>query len=215
MDALELARSVLAIGIGLVLGSVLPADLLARRRSVDIRTNGDGNPGTINAIRVLGWVPGLITAAYDVSIGVVCVLVAGALGAPAGVTYLAGIAAVVGHRLPVFHGFRGGGQGMGASAGLLLYGIATAMARGSLTVADIGFLAALLLVTFALSRSDALASVVMLPFLVGRLVLARTEWQLLALVTVVAAHIWVVQVPAVRRWLADRSVRPMKGRTRG
>ena len=107
-------------------GAASQADLLARRRSVDIRASGDNNPGTINAIRVLGWAPGLVTALYDVSIGVVCVLIAGALGAPTGVTYLAGIAAVVGHRLPVFHGFRGGGQGMGASAGLLLYGIATA-----------------------------------------------------------------------------------------
>ncbi len=123
----ELVSAILALAIGMLLGSVLPADLLARARGVDIRSVGDGNPGTVNAFRGLGPVAGLITAAYDVIVGVVAIQIAYLLGVSEGVAYLAGIATVVGHRFPVFRGFRNGGQGMAASAGLLVYGIGVAV----------------------------------------------------------------------------------------
>ena len=95
MDWAGIARAAVAIAAGLLLGSVLPAELLARRRGVDIRARGDGNPGTVNAVRVLGWVPGLITFAYDASIGVFAIQLAGLLGVSAGAAYAAGIATIV------------------------------------------------------------------------------------------------------------------------
>jgi acyl phosphate:glycerol-3-phosphate acyltransferase len=210
-----LLRAALALATGLVLGSVLPADLLARRRGVDIRATGDGNPGTVNAVRALGWVPGLITAAYDLSVGVVAIQIAYLLGLPEGVAYVAGTASVVGHRFPVFRGFRGGGQGMAASAGLLLYGVAVAMSRGWLSMIDVGVLVAILLVTFALTRSDSAAAVVMLPLLVVRVVVAQTDWQLVALLAATAGYIWVVQIAPARRWFDARTTGPAHGRSRG
>ena len=211
----EWLRVALSLAIGLLLGSVLPADLLARARHVDIRATGDGNPGTVNAFKAMGWGPGLVTAAYDLSVGVAAILIARALGVPEGLAYLAGFAAVVGHRFPVLRGLRGGGQGMAASAGLVVYGVAVAMQRGRLSALDVVGLVAILLAAFAFTRSDAAAAVVMLPVLVIRLVLARADWQLLAFLTAAAGYIWIVQVDVVRRRLASRAAEPAHGHTRG
>jgi acyl-phosphate glycerol 3-phosphate acyltransferase len=210
----EAWRAVLALAIGLTLGSILPADLLARRRGIDIRATGDGNPGTVNAFRVLGWPEGVVTAAYDLSVGLVAIQIARQLGLADGPAYVAGMTTVVGHRLPVFRGFRGGGEGMAASAGLLVYAVAVALARGWLSVADIVGLVAVLVVTFALTRSDSAASVIVLPALVIRLALTPAEWQFLAFTAIVSAYVWAVQVGRVRRWLASREARPAHERTR-
>lgn len=209
----EMLRALLALVIGLLLGSVLPADLLARSRGVDIRSTGDGNPGTINAVRVLGWAPGLITAVYDLSVGVVAIAIAGLLGVTGGPAYLAGIMSLVGHRFPVFLGFRGGGQGMAASAGMLVYGVGVAISRGWLSALDAGALIAIVLVTFALTRSDVASALVMLPVLVVRVILAHADWQFLAFMSVVAGHIWIVQVGVARQRLRFRSASPARDRT--
>jgi glycerol-3-phosphate acyltransferase PlsY len=210
----DMLRALLALVIGLLLGSVLPADFFAHRRGVDIRSNGDGNPGTVNAVRVLGWAPGLITAAYDLSVGVLAVRIAVLLGVAGGPAYLAGVMSIVGHRFPVFRGFRGGGQGMAASAGLLVYGIAIAVARGRLSGWDVGALVAVVLVTFALTRSDVAAALVMLPVLVVRVILARTDWQFLAFMSVMAGHIWIVQAGVARQRFRLRPASPVRGQTR-
>jgi acyl phosphate:glycerol-3-phosphate acyltransferase len=210
----ETLRAVLALVIGLLLGSVLPADLLARRRGIDIRSIGDGNPGTVNAVRALGWAPGLITAAYDVSAGVVAIQIAYLLRLSEGSAYLAGIMSIVGHRFPAFRGFRGGGQGMAASAGMLVYGVGVALSRGWLTATDVAGLIAIVLVTFALTHVGSTAALVMLPVLVVRLVFAHTDWQFFTFVTAVAAHIWIAQLAVTRRWLPLKAVRPARGQTR-
>lgn len=202
MSMAEVLRAIVAVAIGVLLGSVLPADLLARRHGVDIRRSGDGNPGTTNAVRVLGWAPGLVTAAYDMSVGVISLQLAIFLGTPHAVAYLAGIASIVGHRYPVFTRFRGGGQGMAASAGLVLYGVAVALSEGWISVIDLGILAAALLGVLVWTRSDVVAAVVVLPLFVIRMLLTTADWWFLAFVTAVTAHIWIVQVFALRHPLA-------------
>ena len=214
MPPTDMLRILVAIAAALALGSFLPANALARGRGVDIRGRGDGNPGTINAVRVLGWGPGLLTAVYDLSVGVVAVWIAGLLAVPAGFGYLAGLATIVGHRFPVFSALRGGGQGMAASAGLLVYGVGEAAAHGWLTGAESGLLLAVLLVAFLLTRSDSAAGIVMLPLLVGMMLLSRADWPFIAFMCAVAGYIWVVQLAPARRSVASRAVRPAHGRTR-
>jgi acyl-phosphate glycerol 3-phosphate acyltransferase len=190
--------ALLASVIGLLLGSVLPADLLARNRGVDIRGVGDGNPGTVNAFRALGVGPGLVTGVYDAGVGVAAIAIARLLGASEGAAYVAGIMAVVGHRLPVYRGFRGGGQGMAACAGLLIYGVGVAMSRGWLPLLGLLSLIAILLVTFVLSRSDRLMAIVTLPILLIMLAAGRADPGFLAFMAIAAANIWFVQVSEVR-----------------
>jgi glycerol-3-phosphate acyltransferase PlsY len=184
----------LALLIGLLLGSVLPADLLARRRHVDIRSVGDGNPGAYNVYKELGWAPGLVTLAYDASVGVVSIAIARFIGASEVTAYAAGIMAVVGHCFPVQRRFHGGGQGMAATAGMLVYGIAIALSQGLLSAVDIGALVVILAITYAVTRRGSLTPIVMLPVLMLRLFLAGSDWSYLFFMTLLSTHILAVQV---------------------
>ena len=215
MSVADPLRAVIVLVLGLLLGSILPADLLARRRGIDIRANGDGNPGTVNAFRVLGRGAGIVTAVYDIAIGVVVLQIALRLGLSEGTAYAAGFATVVGHRFPLMRGFRGGGEGMAASAGLLVYGIGVALSRGWISFVDLGGLVVILLAAYAFTRYDSAAAVVVLPALVVRLVIAPTDWQYLAFMSVTAGYIWAVQVIRVRRWLATRNQEAARGHSRG
>ena len=101
-----------------LLGSLNGALLLGRLRGVDIRTQGSGNAGGTNALRTQGPAFALGVVVIDVLKAWIAVRV---LGGP-GTTWLAvgcGLAAVLGHVYPVFHGFRGG-KGVATLLGTLL-----------------------------------------------------------------------------------------------
>lgn len=103
-----------------LLGSLSGSLLLGRLRGVDIRTLGSGNAGGTNALRTQGWKFALGTVLVDVGKGVLAVWLALRLGTgEPWLPYAAGLAAVVGHVWPVFHGFRGG-KGAGTLVGALL-----------------------------------------------------------------------------------------------
>ena len=108
---------------GYLLGSVSFAIIVTRARSgEDIRDVGNRNAGTANVGRTLGLGWGALVFVLDVLKGLLPVLVAlsplpgfdDLLRPWAG--FAAGMAAIVGHCLPVFHGFRGGG-GIASSLG--------------------------------------------------------------------------------------------------
>ena len=114
-------RLLAAATTGYALGTIPSADVAARlatRGATDLRDAGSGNPGAVNAMAVLGkgWGYGVLIA--DVTKGAAACAtgrrLAGAVGAHVG-----GTAAVVGHCLPVWNGFRGG-KGVAASAGQCL-----------------------------------------------------------------------------------------------
>lgn len=103
-------RPVPAAIVGYLLGSIPSADLAARaatRGKTDLRTTGSGNPGTANAIAVLGPTWGYAVMAADIGKGAAASMVGGHVGA---------VAAVVGHCFPVWNGFRGG-KGVACSVG--------------------------------------------------------------------------------------------------
>ncbi len=121
-------ESVFAILAGYLLGS-FPSAFIASRlfKKRDIRELGGGNMGTINAMREIGLVPGLLVLFFDVFKGVATVLLAGWLGVYIGVTFAAGLAAVIGHNYPAYLSFRGGKGGavaMGVLAALVPPGAA-------------------------------------------------------------------------------------------
>ena len=103
---------------GYLIGTVPCADAAARLATggtTDLRDAGTGNPGAVNAMAVLGtsWGWGILAA--DAAKGA---LACGAGRRLAGSTgaHVAGAAAVVGHCLPVWNGFRGG-KGVAVSLG--------------------------------------------------------------------------------------------------
>jgi len=108
--------------VGYLVGTIPSSDLSARLAgsNIDLRSAGTGNPGAANAAAVLGARFGLIVMAADISKGVVAGRVGRKLAGPDGV-HIAATAAVVGHCLPVWSGFRGG-KGVATSIGQVLVG---------------------------------------------------------------------------------------------
>lgn len=191
-------RELLSLSIGYLLGSVLPADLLARARGVDIRAVGTRNPGTTNALEQLGLVPGLITLGYDASVGLASMYIASRLGLSTGWIYLAGLAAVVGHIFPIFFHFRGG-QGMAAATGMLVYEMWVALTGGQLFWAGIAMLGVLAASVFVLTRSASVVGVLVVPVLELEVLLSSADWQLVTFMTALTGIIWVVQLSIVRQ----------------
>jgi acyl phosphate:glycerol-3-phosphate acyltransferase len=103
--------------LGYVIGMFPSADLVTRvasRGSVDLRASGSGNPGGLNAARVLGRKWGLLVIVMDAAKGALAGLVGLAIGDAA--AYAAGTGVIAGHCWPVWNGFRGG-KGVAAAGG--------------------------------------------------------------------------------------------------
>ncbi len=103
-----------------LLGSIPSGLWLARRAGVDVRASGSGNIGATNVVRTAGWRVGLLTLLVDVSKGAVPLAFAQAAGLSEGAVCAVGVAAVAGHLLPLFGGFRGG-KGVATTLGVLLF----------------------------------------------------------------------------------------------
>ncbi|MGB9800743.1 MAG: glycerol-3-phosphate acyltransferase [Thermanaerothrix sp.] len=105
---------------GYLIGSLSGAILVSRWWSGrDIRTLGDANAGTANVARHLGIKPAAFVAIVDIAKGSLAILVARASLAPEVCTVFAGVAAVLGHRFPLYFRFRGG-RGLATTLGVLL-----------------------------------------------------------------------------------------------
>ncbi len=119
-------RGLLAAGVlGYLVGSFPTAHLVAKyvkRRNgdagVDLREAGSGNPGALNAGKLLGRKWGLLVLAGDMIKGIAACLLGRATGGDDG-AYLAGTTAVAGHCYPAWSRFRGG-KGVATSFGTSL-----------------------------------------------------------------------------------------------
>ena len=92
----------------------------------DIREKGSGNAGTTNTFRAYGLKYSLISLVIDFAKGYLAVFIANYLATNYFVSiqdyskYIAGVAVIVGHVWPIYHGFKGG-KGMATSFGVNLY----------------------------------------------------------------------------------------------
>jgi glycerol-3-phosphate acyltransferase PlsY len=111
--------AIVAIAIGYLLGSCPFGYWAGRLRGVDLRTEGSGNTGGTNAIRVLGPAVGGPALVLDIAKGAAAVGVASLLGGT-GTEVLAAAAAIVGHTFSLFLGFRGGGKAVATGGGAML-----------------------------------------------------------------------------------------------
>ncbi|UCD37387.1 MAG: glycerol-3-phosphate acyltransferase [Fidelibacterota bacterium] len=122
----------IAIILGYCLGSFLPAFFIAKAMGFDIRTKGSGNPGITNVADTMGYGAAVLVAIYDLAKAPLAILIANQLGNSFLVSYAAGFAAYVGHRIPFYLRFRGG-EGLATMVGIGFYSI------GMLIQADIRF----------------------------------------------------------------------------
>jgi glycerol-3-phosphate acyltransferase PlsY len=204
-------RIAIALVIAYLAGSVLPADLFARRRGLDIRALGTGNPGATNALRELGLVPGILTGVYDASVGLLSMYLAFRLGLPTGWIYTAGFAAFIGHLYPVFFRFRGG-QGMAAATGMLVWGMGAAIVKNQLAAGGVAGILVLAGVVLLLTRSASVVGTFAVPVLVVEVLLARLEWQFALFMTVLGVIIWTTQLGMAREGHLFRLSDPMRDR---
>lgn len=114
-------KMLLVVVIGYLLGSISAGVVVSKKiAKTDIRTQGSGNAGTTNMLRILGRRLALITFLGDMLKGIVAVfigkwLVGGQFGGLLGV-----VGAVLGHYYPLYFGFKGG-KGIATSFGSLLF----------------------------------------------------------------------------------------------
>jgi glycerol-3-phosphate acyltransferase PlsY len=179
----------LAAATGYLVGSVSTATLAARRRGVDLRTVGSGNPGATNVGRALGRRTGVVVALLDVLKGLLPAAAFGAADHRAGL--VAGLAAVLGHvSSPLLRGR--GGRGVATAAGAIL-GAHPLWAVVVLVVWA---------VVVAVSRWVALASVVAAVSLTVAALVAGEDllWASALMLIVLVRH----QPNLARRWEARR-----------
>lgn len=115
------SRLSVAAVVGYALGTFPTADLVAHGASggsVDLRDAGSGNPGSANALDVLGPRAGAAVLLGDIGKGAIACGLGAAVAGPVG-AHLAGTAAVGGHCYPAWAGFRGG-KGVATSVGQCL-----------------------------------------------------------------------------------------------
>lgn len=115
---LPAVNQVIALLTAYLLGSVSFAILVASSRGVDIRSEGSGNPGTSNVMRVLGKKLAGVVLVGDAIKGALAAGIATAL-VDATWGWVALFVAVVGHAFPIWHGFRGGRSVATAIGGVL------------------------------------------------------------------------------------------------
>lgn len=111
---------VISIVMGYLLGCSNMAVYIAKLKNIDLRGKGSGNPGTSNAVIVMGWGAGLSVAIHDIGKGILTVLLARLLFPGLyGIGEVAGISCVLGHIFPFYLKFKGG-KGFASYVGMTL-----------------------------------------------------------------------------------------------
>ena len=118
----------LKIFLSYLLGSVNGALLIGRLRGVEIRQHGSGNAGGTNALRTQGKAFAVAVMAIDILKGVIPPLLFPLLEIPGvpldsavsreWLSYICGIAAIVGHCYPIWFNFEGG-KGAATALGVI------------------------------------------------------------------------------------------------
>lgn len=102
-----------------LMGSIASAILICKLFGLsDPRTEGSGNPGATNVMRLHGKKAAFLALAGDVLKGVIPVLLAKAIVGSELVVALCGLAAFLGHLFPIFFKFKGG-KGVATLIGIL------------------------------------------------------------------------------------------------
>ena len=109
----------LLVPVAYLLGTFPSAELVARRRGRRRHRRGLREPGASNTFRLLGWKAGALVFALDVAEGRARRRSSGSLVDGHRGAYVLGVAAILGHMLPVTRKFKGG-RGVATGAGVML-----------------------------------------------------------------------------------------------
>ena len=100
---------ILVIVLSYILGSSNMAKYLALAKKVDLTAGGSGNLGASNAVILMGWGAGVLTALHDIGKSALAVILARMVFPDAPhIGAAAGVASVLGHIYPFWMKFKGG-----------------------------------------------------------------------------------------------------------
>ena len=102
-------KMMIVILMGYLLGCSNMAWYLSKLQNADLRGSGSGNLGASNAVVLLGWKAGVLTAVHDIGKAVLAVILARVLlPEPEYADTAAGVSCVLGHIFPFYLKFKGG-----------------------------------------------------------------------------------------------------------
>lgn len=189
--------------IGYLLGSILPGYLIPKwENGIDIRTLGDGNPGTTNVKRTLGFHMAIITGLYDCSKGLLAMFIAKEVfHSQESIVYLSGISAILGHVAPFYLRFRGG-RGVATATGMLIFILAKIAIRDispSELLSSLIYLSFFTLCIYCSTWDENFLAVTVLPMVALVLVfLAKLSSELVFLLCLIS-FIFLVSIMNMRR----------------
>lgn len=113
-------HTALSLLLGYLVGCINPARMVAKKKHVDLKTEGTGNLGATNTALVLGKKAGYFVLFFDILKSVFSYRVARCLFPQLRLAGLiAGIGVLIGHAFPVFAHFQGG-KSLASFGGLVL-----------------------------------------------------------------------------------------------
>jgi glycerol-3-phosphate acyltransferase PlsY len=163
-------REITAILGGYLVGSISAGYLLGKiLKQIDIRNEGSGTASVEHVFRLMGLGPASVSAVFDLSKGVLVILFS-SLFVSSLFSYLAGMAALIGHMFPFYLRFRGG-HGTATGAGIFFYFMSVLISTSLFSWTP--FLALLLctLILVYVTRFGALAGLVVIPFFAAYILL--------------------------------------------
>jgi glycerol-3-phosphate acyltransferase PlsY len=191
----------LLVPVAYLLGTFPSAGLVARRHGVDVTAQGSRNPGASNTFRLLGWKAGALVFALDVLKGALAAGLGLAVDGHRG-AYILGLAAILGHMLPVTRRFKGG-RGVATGGGVML------VIFPLLTLA----MTALWVVLAKLTHKASIASVTVAIAFPISVALAGHEWGDVAVITVMALLVVGRHLSNLRRLVKGQEL-GLEGHTR-
>jgi glycerol-3-phosphate acyltransferase PlsY len=112
--------ALIALIIAYLLGSVSSAIVVSKIfKTPDPRTEGSGNAGATNVLRIAGKQQAAIVLVGDILKGLIAVLIGHLLHVAGFKLGIVGLAAVLGHVFPLYFGFKGG-KGVATAIGVTL-----------------------------------------------------------------------------------------------
>lgn len=102
-----------------LIGSINFAIIFSRLKGTDITKKGSGNPGTMNVLRSVGKLWGVLTFICDCSKGVIFAVVGLYWIGSLDWLFILGVVTIIGHVLPIYSKFKGG-KGVATSIGVFI-----------------------------------------------------------------------------------------------
>ena len=109
----------LLVAAAYLIGSINFAIIFSRLKGTDITKKGSGNPGTMNVLRSVGKLWGVLTFICDCAKGVIFAVVGLYWVGSLDWLFILGVVTIIGHVLPIYSKFKGG-KGVATSIGVFI-----------------------------------------------------------------------------------------------